>query len=316
MTKASGRSSDGLAHAHAHTHLPAGTEFRGRLRVVVLLTVAILVVQFAGAIWSGSMALLADTGHVLADLAGLVLSLLALRFAARPATEEKTFGYLRAEALAGFGNAALLLLLGGWVVVESVRRFSTRPEVSADLMLTVALIGLLGNAIALALLHGGKSSSLALKGAYLEVLGDLLGSVAVVVAAIVLRTTGSPLADPIAGLLIGALILPRAYWLLREAIHVLLESTPKGMDLAEVRQHILEVDHVVAVHDVHAWSLGTGAPVLSAHVVIEDSCFRDGHAPEVLDELQHCLAGHFDVGHSTFQLEPEGHSAHEHDTHH
>lgn len=312
MTAAPGP--DAHSHAHSHSHLP-GTGWSARLVVVLVLTSAVLVLQVIGGMLSGSVALLADAGHVLADVAGLLLSLLALRFMARPATEEKTFGYLRAEALAAFGNAALLLVITGWVVVQSVRRLAGPPEVAAGLMLVIAVVGLAVNAVGLALLHSGRHTNQALRGAYLEVLGDLLGSVAVVIAALVIEFTGADIADPLAGLLIGVLIAPRAYVLLREAVHVLLEATPKGMDLREVRSHLLEVPRVVSVHDMHAWSLGTGVPILSAHVVVEASCFTDGSAPALLDSLQHCVAGHFDVDHSTFQLETEEHSAHEHATH-
>ena len=303
-------------HSHGHTHAPAGAAFRGRLLAVLALTGIVLVAQVLGGVASGSLALLADAGHMLTDSAGLVLSLVAMSFAARPATAERTFGYLRAEALAAFGNAALLLLVTGWVSVEAVGRLADPPEVTGGLMLAVALAGLSVNLVGLALLRGGRESSLNLRGAYLEVLGDLLGSVAVVAAALVIRFTGFSAADPLASLLIVALLVPRALALLRDAVHVLLEATPKGMDLSEVRRHLLEVPHVASVHDLHAWTLGTGAPVLSAHVVVEDSCFSDGHAPQLLDQLQDCLAGHFDVEHSTFQLEPASHADHEHATHH
>ncbi len=297
-------------HAHGHGPVPGG-RFSGRLLFVLVLTFLVMGLEVVGGILSGSVALLADAGHMLADSAGLLLSWLALRFAARPATEERTFGYLRAEALAAFANAALLLVVGGWVVLEALQRLTAPPVVAGGTMLVFASIGAVANLLGVILLHAGRRENLALRGAYLEVLGDLLASVAVVVAAVLVATVGFARADPIAGLAIGALILPRAYVLLREAVHVLLESTPKGMDLREVRAHVLEVPGVVAVHDMHAWSLGTGAPVLSAHVVVDDRCFRDGTASEVLDSLQHCLAGHFDVVHSTFQLETSEHGAHE-----
>lgn len=300
---------------HGHAHLPPGTKFSGRLLFVLVLTLSVMVLQTGGGLLSGSVALLADAGHMLADSAGLFLSWLALRFAARPATEERTYGFLRAEALAAFANASLLLVLGGWVVIESLQRLANPPQVQAGTMLIFAIIGTAANLVGVALLHAGQRENLALRGAYLEVLGDLLASLAVVGAAVLVATTGFTRADPVAGLLIGALILPRAYSLLREAVHVLLDSTPKGMDLREVRTHVLEVPGVVAVHDLHAWSLGTGAPVLSAHVVVEESCFRDGSAATVLDSLQHCLAGHFDVVHSTFQLETAEHSGHEAEIH-
>ena len=301
----------GGGHSHGHRHPPGPPQFRGRLRVVLALTATVLLAQLVGGLASGSLALLADAGHMFTDVAGLILALLAMRIAARPATPEKTFGYLRAEALSAFGNAALLLLIATWVAVEGVRRLARPPEVADGLMLLVALVGLAVNAVGLVLLRGGREHSLNLRGAYLEVLGDLLGSAAVVAAALVIRFTGFTAADPLASLVIVALIVPRAVALLRDAVDVLLEAAPKGMDLSEVRRHLADLPHVHGVHDLHAWSLGTGVPVLSAHVVIDPDCFEDGHAPQLLDQLQSCLAGHFDVEHSTFQLEPAGHSDHE-----
>ena len=305
-----------MGAGHRHGPHDGALAFRGRLLVVLALTAAVLVAQVVGGLLSGSLALLADAGHMLTDVAGLTVSLLAMQIAARPATPEKTFGYLRAEVLAASANAALLLGVAVWVVIEAVRRLREPPEVESGVMLAVALVGLAVNAVGLLLLHSGQQQGLHLRGAYLEVLGDLVGSAAVIVAALVIGVTGFTLADPIASLVIVALIVPRALALLREAVDVLLEATPKGMDLGEVRRHMVELSHVHDVHDLHVWSLGTSAPVLSAHVVVDDSCFLDGHAPQLIDELQACLAGHFDVEHSTFQLEPASHADHEHATHH
>jgi cobalt-zinc-cadmium efflux system protein len=201
------------------------------------------------------------------------------------------------------------------VLVEAVRRLTGEVHVESGTMLAVALLGLAANTIALVLLHRAQTASLNLRGAYLEVLGDLLGSAAVVVAAIVIAVTGLDAADVVASLLVAALIVPRAVALARAAVDILLESAPRGMDLALIRAHIVGLDRVVDVHDLHAWTLGTGVPVLSAHVVVEDTCFRDGSAPRLLDQLQSCLLGHFDVEHSTFQLEAAGHDEHEGRTH-
>ena len=305
-----------MGAGHRHGPHDGALAFRGRLLVVLALTAAVLVAQVVGGLLSGSLALLADAGHMLTDVAGLTVSLLAMQIAARPPMPEKTFGYLRAEVLAASANAALLLGVAVWVVIEAVRRLREPPEVESGVMLAVALVGLAVNAVGLLLLHSGQQQGLHLRGAYLEVLGDLVGSAAVIVAALVIGVTGFTLADPIASLVIVALIVPRALALLREAVDVLLEATPKGMDLGEVRRHMVELSHVHDVHDLHVWSLGTSAPVLSAHVVVDDSCFLDGHAPQLIDELQACLAWHFDVEHSTFQLEPASHADHEHATHH
>ena len=295
-----------------HDHSPSATAaHRGRLSAVLAITVAVLVVEVAGAALSGSLALLADAGHVLADGAGIGLALLAIRFAARPASPQRTFGYYRLEILAAVVNAVLLFGVAGFVLVEAWRRLTEPPAVASGLMLAVAAAGLAANAGSMWLLRDGQQHSLNLRGAYLEVLGDLLGSVAVLAAAAVIALTGFQAADPIASALIGVLILPRTWRLLREAVDVLLEAAPKGVDLAEVRQHLIGTPGVTDVHDLHAWTITSGLPVLSVHVVLE----RGADAGKVLDGLGDCLAGHFDIEHSTFQLEQPEHRGHEGATH-
>jgi cobalt-zinc-cadmium efflux system protein len=293
-----------------HDHSAAGTH-HGRLAAVFAITLAVLVVEVVGAVLSGSLALLADAGHVLTDGAGIGLALLAIRFAARPATPQRTFGYYRLEILAAVVNAVLLFGVAGFVLVQAWRRLFTPSEVASGLMLAVAAVGLVANAVSMWLLRGGQRHSLNLRGAYLEVWGDLLGSVAVLAAASVIALTGFQAADPIASALIAALILPRTWRLLREAVDVLLEAAPKGVDLAEVRRHLVETPGVTDVHDLHAWTITSGLPVLSVHVVLE----RDADAGRVLDGLGACLAGHFDIEHSTFQLEQPEHRGHEGATH-
>ena len=297
-----------MGHDH---HRSATAAHRGRLSAVFAITVAVLVVEVAGAALSGSLALLADAGHVLADGAGIGLALLAIRFAARPASPQRTFGYYRLEILAAVVNAVLLFGVAGFVLVEAWRRLTEPPEVASGLMLAVAAAGLAANAVSMWLLRDGQQHSLNLRGAYLEVLGDLLGSVAVLAAAAVIALTGFQAADPIASALIGVLILPRTWRLLREAVDVLLEAAPKGVDLAEVRQHLIGTPGVTDVHDLHAWTITSGLPVLSVHVVLE----RGADAGKVLDGLGDCLAGHFDIEHSTFQLEQPEHRGHEGATH-
>jgi cobalt-zinc-cadmium efflux system protein len=297
-----------MAHAHASS---TAAEHRGRLAAVFAITVVVIVVEVAGAALSGSLALLADAGHVLTDGAGIGLALLAIRFAARPATPQRTFGYYRLEILAAVANAVLLFGVAGFVLVEAWRRLFAPPEVASGLMLAVATAGLVANAVSMWLLRRGQAESLNLRGAYLEVLGDLLGSLAVLAAAALIAVTGFQAADPIASVLIGVLILPRTWRLLREAVDVLLEAAPKGVDLAEVRRHLVETPGVSDVHDLHAWTITSGLPVLSAHVVLE----RGADAGQVLDGLGDCLAGHFDIEHSTFQLEQPEHRGHEGATH-
>jgi cobalt-zinc-cadmium efflux system protein len=294
----------------AHDHHSAAA-YRGRLAAVFAITVAVLVVELVGAVLSGSLALLADAGHMLTDVAGIGLALLAVWFAGRPPTAARTFGYYRLEILAAVVNSVLLFGVGLAVLVEAARRLADPPEIAAGPMLVAATAGLAANAVSLWLLRGGQAHSLNLRGVYLEVLGDLLGSAAVVVAGLVVATTGFLAADPIASALIGVLILPRTWRLLREAVDVLLEAAPKGIDLTEVRQHLVETPGVTGVHDLHAWTITSGLPVLSVHVVLE----RGADAGKVLDGLGDCLAGHFDIEHSTFQLEQPEHRGHEGATH-
>lgn len=297
-----------------HQHHAAG---RRPLALVLAITCAVLAAEVVGGVLSGSLALLADAGHMLADVSGLTLALTAAVLTGRPPTESRSWGWRRAEVLAAAVQAAVLLAVGVAVLVEAVRRLVDPPGVAAGVMLAFGAVGLAGNLLSMGVLsrasHGG--GNLSLRAATLEVAADALGSTAVLLAAAVVALTGWLRADAVASGLIGVFILPRTWRLLREAVDVLLESTPRGMNLAEVRRHILEVRHVREVHDLHVSVVSTDLPVLTAHVVVEPGCFHDGHAPEVLDELQRCLAGHFDVEHSTFQLEPPGHTEHELDRH-
>ncbi|MGN8244719.1 cation diffusion facilitator family transporter [Cellulomonas soli] len=294
----------GQAHGHTHGHTTAAQAHRGRLVAVLALTVAVLLAEVVGGLLSGSFALLADAGHMLTDALGVGLALAATALAARPATARRTFGWQRAEILAALVNGLVVAGVGLAVLVGGVRRLLDPAEVEAGLMLTVALVGLVANGIGLALLHRGQAQSLNVRGAYLEVLGDLLGSVAVVAAAVVVMTTGYLRADAIASVIIGLMVLPRAAQLLREVVAVLLEATPRGVDLDAVRSHICGVPGVLGVHDLHAWTITSGVPVLSAHVEVPDALLEHGEAGRVLGDLRRCLAGHFDVDHCTFQLEP------------
>jgi cobalt-zinc-cadmium efflux system protein len=255
--------------------------------------------------------LLADAGHMATDAGGIALSLLAMWFAARPASPRRTFGFQRLEILAAVANALLLCGVGVYVVVEAVRRLADPPEVASGAVLLFGLIALVGSGCSMWLLRHAQAQSLNLRGAFLEVLSDMLGAVAVLVAGGVIALTGFLRADPIASVLIGLLIVPRSLKLLREAIDVLLEATPKGIDLHDVRRHLLAAPGVVDVHDLHAWTITSGMPVLSAHVVVDESVVGG----QVLDRVCECLRGHFDIEHSTIQLEPAGHQRHEGLTH-
>ncbi|GEM00457.1 cation diffusion facilitator family transporter [Cellulomonas terrae] len=303
---------------HDHDHAPAGAEdHRKRLAIAFAITASILVAQAIGAVVTGSLALLVDTAHMLTDAGGLLLALFAASLTLRPASPQRTWGYRRAEVLAALAQSAVLLAVGIYVLVEGVQRLFDPPEIPAGELVIFGVIGLVGNIASLLVLSSKRSANFNLRAAFLEVLNDALGSVAVIVAAIVIATTGWLQADAVAGLLIGALIVPRALKLLSETIRVLLEATPPGLDLDAVRTHLLEVEHVREVHDLHASLIATGLPVLSAHVVVDEGCFNDGHAGRILDQLQECVATHFDVlvEHSTFQVEPVSHRSHEHPSH-
>jgi cobalt-zinc-cadmium efflux system protein len=307
--------SGGHSHGHSHGAVPAGGGHRQQLMIVLGISTTILVVEVIGAIVSGSLALLADAGHMLTDVAGLSLALVAAVLAGRPATPERTWGYHRAEVLAAAAQAAVLLAVGMFVLIDGIRRLIEPPEVASGVMIVFGLVGLAGNAMSILLLARIQGGNLNTRAALLEVVNDALGAGAVLVAAVVIALTGWLRADAVASLLIGVLILPRTWKLLRETIDVLMESTPKNVDLTQVRAHILGVAHIHDVHDLHATSVASDLPVLTAHVVVDDSCFLDGHLPTLLDQLQRCLAGHFDVEHSTFQFEPAVHAAHEEHAH-
>jgi len=298
-----------------HGHTTVTGRHRGRLTLVLAITLVVLVVEVVGAVLSRSLALLADAGHMLTDAAGIGMALLASTLAARPPTLQRTFGLQRAEILAATANALVLMAVAVFVIVEALRRIGSPPEISSGLMLVFASIGLAANVVSLRLLHTGKGESLNVRGAYLEVLGDLLGSAGVVVAAVILALTDWWVVDPIASIAVALPILPRAWLLLRDALDILLEATPRGVALTDVRRHILSVPGVRDVHDLHAWTITSGMPVLSAHVVVDDEVLATGCGPSTLDRLQDCLAGHFDVEHSTFQLEPAGHRDHEGSAH-
>ena len=301
---------------HSHAHGVDGlVDHRGRLAAVLGITVTVLVVEVVGAVVSGSLALLADAAHMLTDVAGLTLGLLAAVLARRPATSKRTWGYRRAEVLGAAAQAALLLAVGVYVLVEGVRRLFEPPDVASTAMVVFGVVGLVGNLVGLAVLASGRGDDLTMRAAFLEVVNDALGSVAVLVAAAVIATTGWLRADAVASLVIGLLILPRTVRLLAETGHVLLESTPVGLDLDVVRARLTALDHVQGVHDVHASQVATGLPVFTAHVVVDDECFHDGHLASLLDEAQRCLRDEFDVDHSTIQFEMASHSTHEHAAH-
>lgn len=291
---------------HQHAHGSARTA-RSRLALAFGITVLIVLAQAVGSVITGSLALLTDTVHALADASGLAVALIAATMMLRPASNARTWGFARIEVIAALGQAVLLLVVGLYTAVEGLSRLSAPPEVPARELLVFGVIGLAANIAAILILSGAGSTNLNLRAATLEVVNDALGSLGVIVAAVLIATTGFQRADALAGLFIAALIVPRAFRILRETLRILMEYTPRGVDLDEVREHILALDHVVDLHDVHASAIGSDLPVITAHVVIEDGCFESGHAPQILADVHRCLRSHFPVAfeHATIQLETE-----------
>lgn len=297
-----------MSHHHDHGHAN-----RSRLSIVLALVVTVLIVEIAGAIFTGSLALFADAGHMFSDTIGLTVALGATIIAAKPPTERSTFGFQRAEVFGALINGLILVVVSITVGYQAISRLVDPGdlEIKSVPMLFVATLGLVANIVAAFILRPQAESSINMRGAYLEVLGDLLGSIAAIVAAVIIMTTGFVHADALASLAIALMIAPRAVVLLRDAVRVLSESVPVDTSVAEIREHILRTPGVLDVHDVHVWAITSGHPVFSAHVVVESQIFADDGAGELLDALSECLSEHFDVAHSTFQLEPRAHAHHE-----
>lgn len=312
------RGSHGRAAGHGHGRghgrghgLTATGRHRGALVGALSAALAVFLVEVAGAAISGSLALLADAGHVLADAGGVALALGAAVLAARPPAGRRTFGWARAEILAAAINGLMLAGIGIYVFTEGIRRLVYPVPVELPGMAIFAAVGLAGNLTGLAFLFRARSASLNLRGAFLEVAADTATSMGVLAAAAVIALTNFTRADAIVSVLIGVVIVPRAIRLLREAVNVLLEAAPLDIDLDEIRNHIRAIDHVLDVHDLHVYTVTSKLPILTAHVVAADECFQSGHTPQMLDAVQACLADHFDVEHSTIQIEPPGHADHE-----
>ncbi len=285
------------------------------LGAALTLLAVFMVGEIVTALLSGSLALLADAGHMLTDVSAIAGALWAMRLAARPARGAMTFGWKRAEILAAALNGAALLVVAALLAFESVRRLIAPSHVDAGPMLVVALIGIPVNIVVTLLIARANRTSLNVEGAYQHVLTDLVGFIGTGIAATIILTTGFERADPLATLVVVALMVFAGWRLVRDSTRILLEAAPDEVDLSTVRAHVLEVDHVVDVHDLHAWTLTSNLHALSAHIVVDDDCFSDGHTPQLLDEVQGCLSDHFDVEHSTFQFEPAGHVEHEAGTH-
>jgi cobalt-zinc-cadmium efflux system protein len=302
-------------HAHAHSHAPGAGADKRYLLIALALLAAFMVSEVIVAVISGSLALLSDAGHMLSDVGAIGGALWAIRLAARPPAGAWTFGWKRAEILSAAGNGITLLVVSGIIAVEAVTRLIHPPRVNGGPVVAVAAVGIVVNIAAAWALARANRSSLNVQGAFRHVLTDLYGFIGTLTAGVIILATGFTRADAIASLIVVALMLKAAAELLRDSGRILLEAAPKTMDLDQVRAHLLATEHVHGLHDLHAWTVTSDLPALSAHIVIDDSCFNDGHAPRLLDQLQACLAGHFDIEHSTFQLEAAAHAGHEPGTH-
>jgi len=304
-------SGSGSAASRGHSHgVSAGADTR-YLAIALALIIGFMAVEVVVALISGSLALLSDAGHMLTDAGALGASLWAIRLAARPAAGSWTFGWKRAEILSAAGNGITLLVVGALVALEAIRRLIDPPPVQGGPVLVVALLGVVVNVAAAWVLAKANRSSLNAQGAFQHILTDLYAFIATFIAGVVIVATGFVRADAIASLIVVALMFRAGWGLLRDSGRILLEAAPAGVDLDQIRGHLRGNVHVLNVHDLHVWTVTSDLPALSAHVVVDDACFHDGHTPRLLDQMQDCLVGHFDVEHSTFQFEPASHSDHE-----
>jgi cobalt-zinc-cadmium efflux system protein len=288
---------------------------RRYLAIALGLIATFMVFEVVAGIVADSLALLADAGHMLTDVGALGLSIWAIRLAAHPTTAKWTFGLKRAEILSAAVNGVALVVVSMVILAESVQRLLHPAAVHGAAMIVVASVGVAVNLVATLVVARANRRQLNVAGAFAHLVTDLWAFIGTLVAGVVILETGFDRADPIASLLVVVLMLRAAWTLLRDSGHVLLEAAPAAVDLDVVRAHLLATDFVRDVHDLHAWVVTSDLPALSAHVVLEEDCFLDGRTPRILDELQMCLAGHFDIEHSTFQLESPAHADHERGSH-
>jgi cobalt-zinc-cadmium efflux system protein len=290
-------------HGHAHSHAQAAPDNERRVFWAMLLTGAFTLAEVAGGILSGSLALLADAGHMLTDTASLALAWAAFRVARRPHDSLRTYGYHRFQVLAAFVNGVTLMAIVGWIAIEAIRRLFSPVEVLGGMMLAVAALGLVVNLVAFAILHGAERGNLNIRGATLHVLGDLLGSLAAIVAAAVILWTGWVPIDPLLSLLVAGLILRSAWFLVRKSCHVLLEGTPEWLDVAQLKVALTRaVPDVEDVHHVHAWMLTGERPLMTLHVTVCEA--SDHHT--VLIAITRFLRSEYGIDHATVQIEPAG----------
>lgn len=288
------------SHHEAHTHRIAGN--KRRLTYALVLAGVYMIAEVVGGIITNSLALLADAGHMLADVAAIALSLAAMWIAERPPSSQRTYGYYRAEILAALVNGATLVAIAIFIIYEALDRLREPEEVAGALMLGIATGGLIVNLVMLRMLHGGKEESLNVRGAWLHVFTDTLGSVGTIVAALLIWLFGWEWCDPAISILIALLVIYSAWSLLKESVNVLMESAPRGIDVDEVRDVLRGVEGVTAVHDLHVWTITSGLDALSAHVVKTG----DRSAAECLTDIKHAVHERFSIDHVTIQIEPEG----------
>lgn len=285
-----------MSAGHDHSHAVSNESV---LKRALLLSGSFLIAEVIGGLLTNSLALLSDAAHMLTDVASLIIALIAIRIARKPADARRTFGYYRFEILSAIVNAVLLLLAGAYILYEAIERFRNPPEVASTAMLVIAVLGLFVNMISMRLLQSGAQSSLNMKGAYLEVWSDMLGSVGVIAAALVIRFTGWWQADPLIAVLIGLWVLPRTWTLLSDSINVLLEGVPEGLDLAAIESALASTPGVLEVHDLHVWSISSDKPSLTAHL-----CVTDANATQAaLQSARDTIREKFGIAHCTIQVE-------------
>jgi cobalt-zinc-cadmium efflux system protein len=301
--------------SHSHSHRVSTRSDPRLLWISLACSVSLMVAEVVVSFVSGSLTLFADAGHLLTDAGGIAGALWVMRLARRPASPIWSFGFRRAEILAAAVNGMTLLVVGVVVVIEAVLRLVHPSHVAGGSMVVLACVGVVMTLVSAMALARADRRSLNVEGVFQHVLTDLYGFVGTAVAGVIIITTRWERADAVTSLLVAFLVLRASWGLLRASGRVLLEGTPESVDLEDVRRHLVELPEVLSVHDLHAWTLTSDLPALSAHVVVEEACFLNGSAAVVLDHLQHCLTNHFDVEHSTFQLEPASHPEHESGTH-
>ena len=326
-TPASSHVDEAVAHSHDHAHSAGGAEgghshdhshaagaSAARLGWALAVTGTVVVAELLGAFWSGSLSLAADAGHMVVDASGLVVALIAAHLTRRPRDEKHTWGWARSEVLAAALQAGMLFIISVMVAWEGAWRLASPPEVEAGPMLLVGVLGLVANAVSLLILAGGRDANLNMRAAFLEVANDALGSVAVIVAAGAEWAFGWGRADAVASLLIAILMAPRALTLLRRSVAILMEQAPASVDVGELRTHMMDVDGVLGVHDLHVVAVSSHLVTVTAHVTVTHEA--DGpHRDRIVHQLGECACHHFPIAHSTFQLECPEHASHEHLAH-